>query len=65
MPSVSATLPTLHHNHVRQQLIDGLVLRRWDVQRTIDVFPERTFDLVLFSAAAEQKRVFVTNDNGA
>jgi hypothetical protein len=50
-------------NHVRQQLIDGLVLRGWDVQRAIDVFPERTVDRILFSYAAEQKRVFVTNDN--
>jgi hypothetical protein len=55
--------PLFTDNHVRQQLIDGLVLRGWDVQRAIDVFPERTADPVLFSYAAEQKRVFVTNDN--
>jgi len=56
--------PLFTDNHVRQQLIDGLVLRGWDVQRAIDVFPERTPDSVLFSYAAEHKRVFVTNDNG-
>lgn len=55
--------PLFTDNHVRQQLVDGLVLRGWDVQRAIDVFPERTLDVVLFAYAAEQKRVFVTNDN--
>ena len=50
-------------NHVRQQLINGLVLRGWDVQRAIDVFPEGTLDPILFAYAAEQERVFVTNDN--
>jgi hypothetical protein len=55
--------PLFTDNHVRQQLIDGLALRGWDVQRAIDVFPEGTLDPVLFSYAAEQKRVFVTNDN--
>jgi hypothetical protein len=55
--------PLFTDNHVRQQLIDGLVLRGWDVQRAIDLFPERTVDPVLFSYAAEHKRVLVTNDN--
>jgi len=55
--------PLFTDNHLRQQLIDGLILRAWDVQRAIDAFPERTLDSVLFSYAAEQQRVFVTNDN--
>ena len=32
--------------------------------RAIDVFPEGTFDDVLFEYAAKQGRVFVTNDEG-
>jgi hypothetical protein len=56
--------PLLTDNHVRQQLVDALVLRGWDVRRAIDVFPEGTLDPVLFSYAAQQKRVFVTNDHG-
>lgn len=55
--------PLFTDNHVRQQLIDGLILRGWDVRRAIDAFPERTPDSVLFDYAAKQKRVFVTNDN--
>ena len=55
--------PLFTDNHVRQPLIDGLVLKGWDVQRAIDVFPEGTLDSVLFPYAAEQERVFVTNDN--
>ena len=55
--------PLFTDNHVRQQLIDGLVQRGWDVQRAIDVFPEGTLDSVLFPYAADQERVFVTNDN--
>lgn len=54
--------PLFADNHVRQQLVDGLVLRGWDAQRAIDVFPEKTPDPVLFRYAAEQRRVFVTND---
>ena len=54
--------PLFADNHVRQQLVDGLVLRGWDIQRAIDVFPEKTPDLVLFHYAAEHGRVFATND---
>ncbi len=55
--------PLFTDNHVRQQLVDGLLQRGWDVQRAIDVFPERTDDDDLFRYAAEQGRVFVTNDD--
>ena len=54
--------PIFADNHLRQQLVDGLLLRGWDVQRAIDVFPEKTPDSVLFRYAAEQGRVFATND---
>lgn len=55
--------PIFTDNHVRQQLVDGLVLRGWDVQRAIDVFPEETLDTILFRYAADQGRVFATNDD--
>jgi len=54
--------PIFADNHVRQQLVDGLLLHGWEVQRAIDVFPEKTPDSALFPYAAEQGRVFVTND---
>ena len=47
---------------VRQQIIDGLVRRKWDVQRAIDVFPEGTDDDILFEYAATHTRAFVTTD---
>ena len=50
-------------NHVRQQLVDGLRQRGWDVQRAIDAFPENTDDDDLFRYAADNRRVFVTNDD--
>jgi hypothetical protein len=39
---------------VRQQIIDGLVRRKWDVQRAIDIFPEGTDDDILFEYAAKK-----------
>jgi PIN like domain len=47
---------------LRQQIVDGLVRRGWDVERAVDAFPERTQDDVLFEHAAKADRVFVTND---
>jgi len=44
--------------HIRQQLVDGLQQRSWDV----DIFPEGTDDDILFEYAAKDKRVFVTCD---
>ena len=48
--------------HIRQQLVEGLRQRGWDVERAIDVFPEKTTDDVLFEYAAKSNRVFVTCD---
>ncbi len=48
--------------HIRQQLIDGLRRRGWDVERVIDVFPEGTDDEVLLEHASKTSRVFVTCD---
>ncbi len=47
---------------LRQQIVDGLIRRGWDVERAVDAFPERTQDEVLFEHAAKANRVFVTND---
>jgi len=47
---------------VRQQITDGLVRRRWDVQRAVDLFPEGAKDSILFEYAAKNSRVFVTSD---
>jgi hypothetical protein len=33
---------------VRQQIIDGLVRRQWDVQRAVDLFPEGIKDDILY-----------------
>lgn len=46
-------------------LIKALSARGWDVVRAVDVFGERTDDDVLFSYAAEHRRVFVTGDRPA
>ena len=42
----------LTDNHVRQQLVEALSSRGWDVVGAIDVFPERTSDEILFAHAA-------------
>jgi hypothetical protein len=47
---------------VRQQIVDGLRRRGWDVVRAIDALPEGTLDDALFEYAATVNRVFVTND---
>ena len=52
----------LTDNHVRQQLVEALTSRGWDVVRAIDAFPERTSDEVLFAHAAATGRVFVSTD---
>ena len=46
-------------------LIKALIARGWDVVRAVDVFGVRTDDEVLFAYAAEQNRVFVTDDRPA
>ena len=55
----------LTDNHVRQQLVEALTSRGWDVVRAIDVFPERTSDEVLFAHAAATGWVFVSTDEPA
>ena len=52
-------------NHVRQQIVDGLRARGWDVVRAIEVCRQGTDDEMLFAHAAEQNRVFVSSDEPA
>ncbi len=60
-----ASLPLFTDNHVRQQVVDGLRSRGWDVVRASDVFAEGTGDEVLFAWAAANGRVFVSSDEPA
>ena len=50
--------------HVDGPSVKGLLLAGWDVVRVVDAFLQNTDDDVLFERAAEQQRVFVTNDKG-
>jgi hypothetical protein len=59
---VPSRFPLFSDACLRQQIVDGLVRRGWDVERAVDAFPERTQDEVLFEHAAKADRVFVTND---
>lgn len=47
---------------VNGYLIEALRKAGWDAVRAIDLYPEGTLDPVVFAGAAEQQRVFVTND---
>lgn len=47
---------------VNGHLVAALTQRGWDVVRAVDLFPERTPDPVVFARAAEERRVFVSND---
>jgi hypothetical protein len=60
-----AGFPILTDNHVRQQIVDGLRARGWDIRRAIDVFPQGAEDERLFEYAAQQGRVFVSSDEPA
>jgi hypothetical protein len=60
-----ARFPLFTDNHVRQQIVDGLRARGWDIVRAIDVSPEGTEDDVLFEYAAQEGRVFVSSDEPA
>ncbi len=57
--------PLFTDNHVRQQIVQGLRDRGWDVVRAVDVFPQGTDDEVLFAHAADEGRVFVSSDEPA
>ena len=50
---------------VNEHLVQALKHTGWDVVRAIDLYPEKTTDPVLFQRAADDDRVFVTNDRPA
>ena len=47
---------------VNGHLVEALIRRGWDLVRAIDLYPERTPDPVVFARAAQEGRVFVSND---
>jgi hypothetical protein len=61
---VAGRFPLFTDAHIQQPIVKGLTQRGWDIERAIDVFPERTSDDVLFEYAAKKGRVFVTSDSG-
>jgi len=61
---VAGRFPLFTDAHIQQNLVKGLTQEGWEIERAVDVFPERTTDDVLFEYAAKQDRVFVTNDGG-
>ena len=63
-PLVAGRFPLFTDAHIQQNLVKGLTQEGWEIERAVDVFPERTTDDVLFEYAAKQDRVFVTNDGG-
>ncbi len=54
--------PVFADNHIRQPIVDALRKASWDVVRAVDLFGERNNDEVIFRHAAEQGRVFLSND---
>lgn len=59
---MAGRFPLFTDNHVRQQIVEGLLRLGWQVTRCIDVFEGGTVDDVLFEYAAQQRLVFVTSD---
>ena len=61
---MAGRFPLFTDAHIQQPIVDGLMRRGWDVERSIDSFPERTKDNILLDYALASGRVFVTNDPG-
>ena len=61
---MAGRFPLFTDAHIQQSIVEGLSRRGWDVERAIDVFPERTRDPVLLDYVVMSGRVFVTNDSG-
>ena len=57
-----AGFPAFTDNHVRQQIVEGLLRRGWKVVRSVDVFGEAVDDDILFDYAVKEGLVFVTCD---
>ncbi len=61
---MAGRFPLFTDAHIQQSIIEGLKRRGWDVERSIDLFPERTKDDALLDYVVASGRVFVTNDPG-
>jgi hypothetical protein len=59
---VAGRFPLFTDACVNGHLIDALLRSGWDLVRAIDLYPERTPDPVVFARAAQESRVFVSND---
>jgi hypothetical protein len=57
-----AGFPAFADNHVRQQIVEGLLRRGWKVVRSVDTFGEAVDDNILFDYAVKERLVFVTCD---
>lgn len=61
---MAGRFPLFTDAHIQQPIVKSLAQRGWDIERAVDVFPERTADDMLFEHAAKTGRVFVTSDSG-
>jgi hypothetical protein len=61
---VAEPLLFLADNHVRQPIIEGLRRAGGDVVRAVDALGERNDDEIVLAYAAQERRIFVTNDEG-
>jgi predicted nuclease of predicted toxin-antitoxin system len=59
---VAGRFPLLTDENIDGRLVEGLLRQGWDVVRAIDVFRERTQDLLLLAYAAEHDRALVSTD---
>jgi hypothetical protein len=59
---VAGRFPLFTDACVNGHLVAALTQRGWDIVRAIDLYPERTPDLAIFARAAQEDRVFVSND---
>jgi hypothetical protein len=59
---VGSRFPLFADACINGHLIDALSKHGWDVVRAVDLYPDRTPDPVVFGRAAQDGRVFVSND---
>ena len=62
---MAGRFPLLTDACVNERLVQALRQNGWDVVRVIDLYPEKTQDPIVFQRAADDNRVFVTNDRPA
>jgi hypothetical protein len=59
---VAGRFPLLADENIDERLVEGLLRAGWDVVRAVDLFGERTHDLILFGYAADHGRALVSTD---